>query len=178
MSERALRYVTTRADHVAELQLYASRTSAARWFPPSTYAVIVGLSWFSAWLFYVRQGDKNQAYLASALLALSLTVSLPWLYRRYQDNFFKSLLTDDNLRGLVGPVELTIDNDRIEEKNALSTVKARWAAIGSVEDSDDHVIIRVAPLLAILIPHRAFESHEARHEFLAFIRARLAICSA
>lgn len=174
MSKRTLRYVTTRADHVAKLQLYAGRSAVARWFPPLAYVTIVGLSWLSAWLFFIRQGDQNWLYLASGLLALLITVVLPWLYRRYQDSFFASMLADDNLRGLVGPIELTVDDDRIEEVGALSTLRARWADVDSVSDEAGHLVILVAPLVAILVPHRAFETDEDRREFAELNRSRVA----
>jgi len=173
MSEQIYRYVTTRTDHVVKLQLYAGRSSVARWFPTFAYVAIVALSWVSAWLFYVRQGEKNNLYIASAMLALLLTLSLPWLYRRYQDSFLSSLLTDDNLRGLVGPIELTINDQAIVEVGPLSTARARWLEVDRVAEEANHIAIWLAPLIVILIPHRAFETGEARHQFLGFIRSRL-----
>lgn len=126
----------------------------------------------SAWLFYVRQGDKNQLYIYAASLALLLTLSLPTLYRRYQNSFLTSLLTDDRLRGLVGPVELTIDEEGIEERRGPMTIRARWSDI-ALENGAKHVIVRLAPLVAVLVPHAAFESIQAREAFVATVRARL-----
>jgi len=167
-----LRYVTTAADQIAKLQRYAGMSSAARWFPTFAYAAIVALSWLSAYLFYVRQGDRNYLYIASGLLALFLTLALPWLYRRYQDNFFGSVLTADNLRGLVGPVELVVSDQSIAEIGIVSTVHAKWCDIVEIDEQAERTFIVVAPLIAIVVPSSAFADAERRREFGALIRAR------
>lgn len=172
MSEIILQYVTSRSDQVAKLQLYAKKSSAARWFPVFAYAVIVALSWFSAGLFYVRQGDRNFAYLASGLLALFLTVALPSLYRRYQDHFFASVLTDDKLRGLVGPVELVVGPEQIEQKGPVTTIRADWRDVVSVERHQNRSFIFAAPLIAIVVPDRGFASEAARDEFVRTVQER------
>lgn len=168
-----LLYVTTRADQIAKLQLYAATSSAARWFPTFAYAAIVSLSWLSAGLFYVRQGDQNHLYVASGMLALFLTLALPWLYRRYQDSFFASVLTDDHLRGLVGPVELVIGDDYVEEISTFALLRAKWGDIVRMYEEKDRTMIVVAPLIAIVVPASAFASDEARREFGAMIQARI-----
>ena len=170
--EVVLRYVTTRADVIAKLQRYASQSSAARYFPPASYFAIVGLAWLSAWLFYVRQGDRNLVYVASAALALVLTVALPWLYRRYQDSFFASVLTDDRLRGLAGPVELVVGEGGVEERSGVSIVHAKWSDVIAVEPQPGRIFIFVAPLVAILVPDHAFASGTERDAFLNLVRAR------
>lgn len=168
-----LSYVTTRIDQIAKLQRYAGTSSAARWFPTFAYAAIVALSWLSACLFYVRQGDRNYLYVMSGLLALFLTLALPWLYRRYQDSFFASVLTDDNLRGLVGPVELVLNDQYIEEIGTVTRVKAKWCDIVRIEEETERTTIVVAPLIAIVVPIKAFADDAARREFSALIRARI-----
>lgn len=172
MSETVLRYATTRADQVAKLQLYAGRSSAARWFPPTAYAVIVALAWLSAALFFVRQGDKNFLYVGSGLLALLLTLTLPWLYRRYQDQFFTSILTEDSLGGLVGPVELTIGDESLEEKGNRVSVRAGWRDVVAVERHDRRTFIFVAPLIAVVVPDRIFDSDSDLKAFIDLVRER------
>lgn len=167
-----LHYATARADQIAKLQRYAGESAAARWFPVFSYVAIVALSWLSAWLFYVRQGDKNYLYIASASLALLLTLALPWLYRRYQDSFYASVLTDDKLRGLAGPIALAITQEGITEQGAVITVRANWADVVAVERHPGRTFIFAAPLIAIVVPDHAFGSDTERDTFVDLVRTR------
>ena len=172
--DTSIRYVITRGDQIAKLQRYAGRSSVARWFPAIAYLAIVSLSWFSAFLFYVRQGDENYLYLASGLLAIFLTVCLPWLYRRYQDSFFGSVMTDDNLRGLIGPRELLIGDVYLEEIGDRTRLLASWHDILGIEESADRLFIGIAPMVEIVVPTTAFADDQARHEFVELLNSKLA----
>lgn len=124
-----LAYVTTRSDQIHKLQRYASKSPVARWFPTFAYLSIITLSWLSAFLFYARQSEKNDLYVLSGLLALLLTIGLPSLHRRYRESFLGSVLTEDNLRGLVGPRELIVSE--VELSRARFAAARRSVAVKS-----------------------------------------------
>lgn len=168
-----LRYSTSRDDQIAKLQRYAGESSAARYLPVWSYVTIVALSWLSAALFFIRQGDRNYLYLGSAALALFLTIALPALYRRYQHGFFASVLTDDNLRGLAGPVEFTVGESAIEEKGTVTTLRSSWKDIVAVERHSHRTFIFAAPMVAIVIPDSAFGSDSERDALIDLLRTRI-----
>lgn len=167
-------YVTTRSDQVNKLQRYASKSAAARWFPTFAYLSILALSWLSAVLFYVRQGETNYLYVLSGLLALFLTLGLPALYRRYQESFLGSVLTDDNLRGLVGPKELIVSDNHVEEIGSHIVVRAKWCDIVGIEEDAGRISIILAPLIVIVVPAHAFVRDQERVVFLELIRSKFA----
>ncbi len=160
-----LEYVTTPADQIAKLDRFASGSLVSRRFLIFAYFAICALAWFSAILFYVKQGDRNFGYLGYAAFAAVLTISLPWLYRRYQRSFFKSILTEETLCGLVGPTTLTLDEHHIEEVGPILTAKVAWADVLRIEQTPDRTLIFLAPLIAIVIPSSAFPDTAAREEF-------------
>lgn len=170
-----LAYVTTRSDQVDKLQRYASKSPVARWFPTFAYLLIITLSWLSAFLFYARQGEKNDLYVLSGLLALLLTIGLPSLYRRYQESFLGSVLTDDNLRGLVGPKELIVSEDQVEEVGSHSVLRARWCDVVGIEEDAGRIAIILAPMIEIIVPTHAFATDQERLAFVELIRAKFAV---
>lgn len=172
MTAVTISYVTTRADHVAKLQRYARASSMARWFPIFTYLGIVALSWLSACLFYLRQGDKNYLYIASGALAMFLTIALPWLYRHYQESFFASALSFQNVRGLVGNTTLVVEDDYVKEIGPVATIQARWHDILGIEEEAARFFIIVAPLIMIAVPRSAFKNDRERDAFGDLLRAR------
>lgn len=160
-----LEYVTTPADQIAKLDRFTSGSLVSRRFLIFAYFAICALAWFSAILFYVKQGDRNFGYLGYAAFAAVLTISLPWLYRRYQRSFFKSILTEATLRGLVGPTTLTIDEHHIEEVGPILTAKVAWTDMLRIEQTPERALIFLAPLIAIVIPSSAFSDATTRVQF-------------
>jgi hypothetical protein len=160
-----LHYTITVDDQLARLARYVSNAPHMAWMPRAAYAVIVLMSWLSAWLFYVRQGHASRGYLAYGALAALLTLTLPMLYRRYQDSFFRSVLTAEALRGAIGPATLTVHADRVEQRTGLTAVGGRWSDVTGIEVGAHHTFIMFAPMLAALIPAAAFPDAEARSVF-------------
>ncbi len=167
-----LRYATARADQLAKLERYVSESSVGRTFTTMAYATIVALAWFSAVLFYVKQGDRNYLYLLSGSFAALLTVTLPWMYRRYQASFWESVLTAESLRGVIGPTTLTVDEDGIEERGPVTTVRAAWRDGLRLDRSAARSFVVIAPLISIAIPATAFTSENARVEFEQMVQTR------
>ncbi len=168
-----LRYETNGADQLAKLECYVAASSVGRGFAQFAYVAIVGLAWLSAVLFYVKQGDRNRAYLLSAGFAAILTATLPWLYRWYQAAFWRSVLTVELLRGVVGPTTLTVSAEGIEECGTVTTVRAAWRDVLRVDRSPARMLVVVAPLIAIAIPASAFPNESARQDFERTITTRL-----
>ncbi|MGK2963833.1 MAG: hypothetical protein ACSLFK_17055 [Gemmatimonadaceae bacterium] len=165
-------YETTCADQLAKLERYAAASSIGRRFAQFAYFAIVGLAWLSAALFYVRQGDRNNAYLLSGGFAAVLTATLPWLYRRYQAEFWKSVLTVESLRGVIGPTTLTVSDEGIEERGPVTTVRAAWRDVLRLDRSAARSFVVIAPLISIAIPATAFPSESARAEFERMVNSR------
>lgn len=170
--ETSVQYLTTRADQLAKLERFVAASVVGRAFTRFAYATIVGLAWLSAVLFYVKQGDQNSLYLVSGGFAALLTLTLPWLYRRYQAEFFESVLSVESLRGVIGPTTLTISESGIEETGPVITVRARWSNRLRLDRSTARTFVVIAPLIAIVIPAAAFSSEAARAEFERAVESR------
>lgn len=91
------------------------------------------MSWFSAALFYVKQGHASRGYLAYGALAALRTVSLPALYGRYQDSFFRSLLTEETLRDAIGPTTLTASEHEVEQRTGFTALGGQWSEVTSID---------------------------------------------
>ncbi len=167
-----LQYETDRADQLAKLERYVAGSSVGRTFTKFAYVAIIGLAWLSAVLFYVKQGDRNYAYLLSGGFALVLTATLPWLYRRYQVQFWESVLTAESLRGVIGPTTLTVSDEGIEERGPVTTVRAAWRDIVRLDRTAGRSFVVIAPLISIAIPATAFPSESARVEFERMVSSR------
>ncbi len=79
-----IEYEISTDDLIAKIDRLVGTSSVGRHFTWFAYAAIISLTWLSAVLFYIKQGQQNHAYIASGLFALMLTLSLPSLYRWYQ----------------------------------------------------------------------------------------------
>ena len=170
-----LRYETSGADQLAKLECYVAASSVGRGFAQFAYVAIVALAWLSAVLFYVKQGDRNLAYLLSAGFAAILTATLPWLYRLYQAAFWRSVLTVELLRGIVGPTTLTVSDDGIEECGTVTIVRAAWRDVLRLDRNPARTLVVIAPLIAIAIPASAFPNESARADFERMVTARLRV---
>lgn len=169
-----LQYETTSADQLAKLERYVAASSVGRIFTQFAYFAIVGLAWLSAVLFYLKQGDRNSMYLLSGGFAAVLTAALPRLYRRYQTEFWKSVLTVESLRGVVGATTLTVSDEGIEERGPVITVRSAWRDIVRLDRNTARSFIVIAPLITIAIPATAFPSEIARVEFERMVNSRVA----
>lgn len=167
-----MQYVTARADQLAKLERYVAGSSVGHAFTKCAYVAIIGLAWLSAILFYVKQGDRNYAYVLSGGFAAVLTATLPWLYRRYQAEFWESVLTVESLRGVIGPTTLTVSDEGIEERGPVTTVRAAWRDTLRLDRSAARSFVVIAPLISIAIPATAFASESARLEFERMVTAR------
>jgi hypothetical protein len=123
-------------------------------------------------LFYVKQGDRSQGYLAYGAFAAVLTVFLPWLYRWYQGSFWQSVLTVESLRGVIGPTTLTVGNEFVEEAGPVTTARAEWRNIVRIDRDPARTFIFLAPLIAIAIPVSAFPNEASRLQFEQMILER------
>jgi len=169
-----IEYELTAADHVAKLERFIQGSSVGRGFTWFAYFAIVGLAWLSAILFFVKQGSQNYGYLFSGAAALFLTVSLPSLYRWYQNAFWSSVLTPAAAKGLVGRKTLEMSDDHVEEAGEVLTVRARWRDIQRVDKDPQRIFLVLAPLLAIVIPNHAFDTDDARDLFVRGCEVRIA----
>ena len=169
---QTLQYETSRADQVAKLERYVAGSSVGHTFTKFACIAIVGLAWLSAVLFYVKQGDRNSAYLLYGGFAAALTATLPWMYRWYQAEFWKSVLTVESLRGVIGPTTLTVSAQGIEEHGPVTTVRAAWGDILRLDRSVARSFIVIAPLISIAVPATAFPSEAARVEFEQMVNSR------
>jgi hypothetical protein len=66
---------------------------------------------------------------------------------------------------LVGPTDLTVDEESIEAVGPVVTVRRAWRDVLRVERDTERSLIFLAPLIAVAIPHRAFGEAAAREEF-------------
>jgi hypothetical protein len=164
-----LRYEMTAADQLAKLERYAADSVVSRRFLWSAYFAICGLAWLSATLFYVKQGDRNSGYVVYAAAAAAITVCLPRMYRWYQKSFWASVLTAESLRGLIGPVVLTADEDVVEEAGPVATVRGAWRDVVRVDRDAERTLIFLAPLIAIAVPRGAC-ADDAGEEFDRLVR--------
>jgi hypothetical protein len=106
--------------------------------------------------------------------AIILTLTLPLLYRWYQNSFWASVFTPAAVRGIVGHKFLTFDEDIIEEVGDILTVRANWRDIKGVDHDSTRTWLIVAPLLAFVIPNSAFQDSRAHKTFLNECQARIA----
>jgi len=169
-----IEYDITFADHVAKLERFVQGSSVGRNFTWFAYFAIVGLAWLSAILFYVKQGDQNYLYLMSGSFALVLTLTLPMLYRWYQNSFWASIFTPLSVRGIVGRKVLTIHDDILEEVGDVLTVRAKWRDIKGVDHDSMRTWVIVAPLIAFVIPNSAFGNAKSHEAFLNECSTRIA----
>jgi len=169
-----LHYETTAADQLAKLERFVAASSVGRNFMWFAYLTIVGLAWSSAVLFYVKQGAQHRGYLVYGAFAALLTVSLPTLYRWYQASFWRSVLSDEALRGVVGATTLTVSAEGIEESGPVTTVRAAWRDVLRIDRGSARTFIVVAPLIAIAIPASAFLDATSRAQFEEQLAARVA----
>jgi len=173
-----LQYETTPADHLAKLERLVSESIVGRRFTWFAYLAIVGLAWTSAVLFYFKQGDLNRGYMVSGAFAALLTISLPSLYRWYQASFWRSVLSDESLRGIVGPTTLAVTAQGIEESGPVTIVRAAWRDIRRIDHGSARTFIVIAPLIAIAIPARAFPDDASRAQFERQLTAHVAAATA
>ncbi len=101
-------------------------------------------------------------------------LTLPALYRWYQTSFFKSVLSAEKLRGLIGPTDLLVDEEGIAEVGPMLTFRAAWNEFTGVSSDDKRLIIFAAPLMAVVVPYTAFADMEKARSFEVLIRARIA----
>lgn len=167
-------YEITLADHVAKLDKFVQGSPVGRNFTWFAYFAIIGLAWFSAILFYVKQGHQNYGYVFSGTFALVLTLTLPMLYRWYQTSFWASVFTPTAVQGLVGRKVLNIHNDFFEEVGDLLTIRANWRNIKRIEDDPFRTWFVLSPLFAIVIPNTAFQDANERASFISECKARIA----
>lgn len=169
-----LEYEITVADHVAKLEKFVQGSTVGRNFTWVAYFAIISLAWFSAILFYVKQGHQNYGFVLSGTVALVLTLTLPTLYRWYQNSFWASVLTPTAVRGLVGRKVLNLHDDFIEEVGDVLTLRARWRDIELIDVDEKRTWLMLAPFLAIVIPNGAFHKAGDRESFMSECRARIA----
>ena len=169
-----LSYEITAAGQIAKLERYVARAPHARWFPPAAYLVICGLAWFTAFRFYTEQPDHPWRSYAAVALAGTLMLALPPLYRWYQNSFFASVLTNDALRGIIGPRTLTLTPEQVEESGAMTSVRCAWRDVIGVERHASRTFILLAPMLAIAVPASAFPDKDSRRQFDETIERHLA----
>lgn len=170
-----LEYEVTVADHIAKLESFVHGSAVGRNFTWFAYFAIVGLSWLSAILFYLKQGHQNYGYIFSGVVALALTISLPALYRWYQNAFWLSVLNPTSVQGYVGRKILEVNDDDIEETGEILTIRAHWRHVQRIDEDPQRISLVLAPLISFVIPLRAFENAAARDSFVAECKARLAV---
>ncbi len=169
-----LEYEVTVDDHLAKLNRFVRESPVGRNFTWIGYFTIVALAWLSAILFYVKQGHHNFGYVFSGTFALILTLTLPRLYRWYQNSFWASVFTPKAVQGLVGRKVLAIHDDFIEEVGEKLTLRTNWCDVERIEHDPLRTWLILAPLIAIVIPDRAFEDAIARDSFLRECEHRIA----
>jgi hypothetical protein len=168
-----IEYEITLADHVAKLERFVRGSPVGRNFTLFAYVAIVGLAWFSATLFYIKQGHQNYGYLFYGTFALALTFTLPILYRWYQKSFWKSVFTPAAVQGLVGRKVLKIHDDFIEEVGDALTIRANWRDIKCIDDDPLRTWLILAPLVVIVIPNGAFPDASERESFISECKAKI-----
>lgn len=166
-----LRYNTTAGDYIALLGRYAAGSVVAERFTRMTFLVIPALAWVSTILFYIKQHTANYNYIFCGIFALLLTITLPKLYDTYQNAFWGSVITEDALRGLAGPTILTVTDEYIEETTSKTIHRAPWKEVERIEQTKEHILIFLAPLLAIAVPLRIFAEEEDRLRFSERLQA-------
>jgi len=169
-----LHYVTTADDQIAKLERFADMSWIARAFSISTYLLICGLAWFATYRFYLISRNDDHRFIAAGAVALVLTLTLPALYRWYQSSFFKSVLSDEKLRGLIGPTNLLVDDEGIAEIGPMLTLRFAWNEITEVTSDDKRLIILAAPLIAVVVPYSAFGDRDDASSFEDLVKARAA----
>lgn len=169
-----LEYEVTVDDHIAKLERFVQGSPVGRNFTWFAYGTIVALAWLSAILFYVKQGGhQNYGYVFSGFVALMLTLTLPTLYRWYQNSFWASVFTPAAVQGLVGRKVLEVHADFIEEIGDVFTIRACWRDLQRIDDDSRRIWMVFAPLLVIVIPNGAFHDSSTRESFLRECREHL-----
>jgi hypothetical protein len=167
-------YEITATDQVAKLEKFVQGSTVGRNFTWFAYFSIVALAWFSAILFYVKQGHQNYGYIFSGTVALVLTLTLPMLYRWYQYSFWASVFTPTAVRGLVGRKVLHIHDDFVEEVGEVLTIRVNWRDVKRIDNDPIRTWLILTPLIAIVIPNGAFHHANAREAFVSECRTRIA----
>lgn len=160
-----LQYETTAEDYLFLFGQYAKSSAVAERFIRFTFVVIPCLAWLSTGLFYFKQHHQNNYWIFYAIFASFLTVCIPKLYSLYQDSFWKSVLTPQMLKGLIGQTKVILTEDGIQEVTDKTIHHARWEEIERVEVVNDYILIFLAPLLAIIVPPGAFVDTAGRSSF-------------
>ena len=153
-----LRFTATAKDYIALFDRYAAGSAVAQRFVRMAFVMIPALAWLSAILFYVKQHTFNNHYIFYGIFALFLSVSLPTLYKAYQNAFWGSILTPQSLRGLVGSTLVQVNETHIRKETPHLTFHAAWSDVEAVEQTREGIFVFIAPLVAILIPRHTFAS--------------------
>lgn len=169
-------YNLTVDDHIAKLDRFIRHSSVSKGFTWAAYFTIVGLAWLSTILFYVKQGQQNYVYMVAGGFALALTITLPSLYRWYQNSFWASVFTPQSVLGIVGKKVLILHDEYVEEQGEKSSLRLNWRDMQAIESDASRTWLIFAPFIVVVIPGSAFESSTAYDAFMHECEQHMHVC--
>jgi YcxB-like protein len=95
-------------------------------------------------------------------------VLLFWGYFRWK---IASAFTPTAGGAIVGPRQISLDENAVTEESANHRHESRWSGITSVEETHEHVFLMVDRFAGYIVPKRAFPDSFSRNAFLSFARA-------
>jgi hypothetical protein len=172
-----LTYRLTRDDHMRCCKLIRKRVAsqAAR---PQGWKRIAALivAWLALVLLILAEMssgviDEHAAVVAGiAYVAGALSVCLYSLF--LQHRYFANLLTDDST--FLSESRVTLDGDGVTDASAARTVRYSWSAFSDVTEQAGLIVLWRGRGDGMIVPVRVLASDDARRDFVALVRERIA----
>lgn len=101
---------------------------------------------------------------------------ITWLTTRItMRRFINQILKEEKPeRGQLGKHRVVLQDSGLVESTAVNESSRAWTGIDRIEQDSNYIYIYTAPLMAIVIPKRAFKDAAAAEAFYEFSKARTA----
>ena len=108
----------------------------------------------------------------SVLWLIAYPIYYRWVVKR---NTLKIYSQNDS-KGVLGPHTIVIDAEGVTERSAVGESRTTWNGIERIDDDSQNIYLYTGPLVAHVIPKRAFRTREDADAFLQSAQGyRLAI---
>jgi hypothetical protein len=172
-------YANTTDDLVRYLDHQATSLKELRRHHLSAQAIflaVAGVAAAVAGLAAVRGGGSTLPLRALALVAAGavLLLSMPPLARWVRRSAWRRVLGGSRGDSLRAPRRLRIEPGGLRAITPAGETVTPWDQVLGVTELPEHVLVRVGPVAAHVVPLRAFESAEHWATFVTELRARSA----
>jgi hypothetical protein len=92
-------------------------------------------------------------------------ISFPFVYKRSMKYSITKMLENGQNKGTIGSHSITITDHELRETTEVSDSRWTWSGVERVEQTTDYIFIFISPVMAHIIPKRAFESPDTAAMF-------------